>query len=51
MASQAVDPQPVQPRGLLVIYSILTRLAEQGAVAGEELARQANVTMDYGRPI
>ena len=29
---------------------ILTRLAKQGAVAGEELARQANVTMDYGRP-
>jgi EmrB/QacA subfamily drug resistance transporter len=29
---------------------ILTRLAKQGAVAGEELARQANVTVDYGRP-
>jgi EmrB/QacA subfamily drug resistance transporter len=29
---------------------ILTRLAKQGAVAGEELARQANVSMDYGRP-
>ena len=29
---------------------ILTRLAKQGPVAGEELARQANVTMDYGRP-
>ena len=29
---------------------ILTRLAKQGAVPGEELARQANVTMDYGRP-
>jgi EmrB/QacA subfamily drug resistance transporter len=29
---------------------ILTRLAKQGAVAGEELARQANVTTDYGRP-
>jgi len=29
---------------------ILTRLAKQGAVAGEELARQAQVTTDYGRP-
>ena len=29
---------------------ILTRLAKQGAVAGTELARQANVSMDYGRP-
>ena len=29
---------------------ILTRLAKQGPVAGEELARQANVTLDYGRP-
>jgi len=29
---------------------ILTRLAKQGRVAGEELARQANVTVDYGRP-
>jgi DNA-binding MarR family transcriptional regulator len=29
---------------------ILTRLARQGAVAGEELARQPNVTMDHGRP-
>ena len=29
---------------------ILTRLAKQGAVAGEELARQASVTMDHGRP-
>ena len=29
---------------------ILTRLARQGAVAGTELARQANVSMDYGRP-
>ena len=29
---------------------ILTRLAKQGAVAGEELARQANVPMDHGRP-
>jgi EmrB/QacA subfamily drug resistance transporter len=29
---------------------ILTRLAKQGAVAGEELAQQANVTTDYGRP-
>ncbi len=29
---------------------ILTRLARQGPVAGEELARQANVTMDHGRP-
>jgi DNA-binding MarR family transcriptional regulator len=29
---------------------ILTRLAKQGSVAGEELARQANVTVDYGRP-
>src|ERR1700733_691979 len=29
---------------------ILTRLAKQGAVAGEDLARQANVTTDYGRP-
>ena len=29
---------------------ILTRLAKQGPVAGEELARQANVTMDHGRP-
>jgi len=28
----------------------LTRLAKQGSVAGQELARQANVTMDYGRP-
>jgi DNA-binding MarR family transcriptional regulator len=29
---------------------ILTRLAKRGPVAGEELARQANVTMDHGRP-
>jgi EmrB/QacA subfamily drug resistance transporter len=29
---------------------ILTRLAKQGPVAGEELVRQADVTMDYGRP-
>jgi DNA-binding MarR family transcriptional regulator len=29
---------------------ILTRLAKQGPVPGEELARQANVTVDYGRP-
>ncbi len=29
---------------------ILTRLAKQGVVAGDELARQASVTMDYGRP-
>jgi EmrB/QacA subfamily drug resistance transporter len=29
---------------------ILTRLAKQGAVAGQELARQANVTMETGRP-
>ncbi len=29
---------------------ILTRLAKQGAVAGQELARQANVTVDYGTP-
>jgi EmrB/QacA subfamily drug resistance transporter len=29
---------------------ILTRLAKQGSVAGQELARQANVTMDDGRP-
>ena len=29
---------------------ILTRLAKQGSVAGEDLARQANVTVDYGRP-
>jgi DNA-binding MarR family transcriptional regulator len=29
---------------------ILTRLAKQGTVAGQELARQANVTMDHGRP-
>jgi DNA-binding MarR family transcriptional regulator len=29
---------------------ILTRLAKQGAVAGEELAKQANVTVDYGTP-
>jgi EmrB/QacA subfamily drug resistance transporter len=29
---------------------ILTRLAKQGPVAGEELARQAEVSMDYGRP-
>jgi DNA-binding MarR family transcriptional regulator len=29
---------------------ILTRLAKQGAVPGDELARQANVSMDYGRP-
>src|ERR1700691_3187441 len=29
---------------------ILTRLAKQGAVPVEELAQQANVTMDYGRP-
>jgi EmrB/QacA subfamily drug resistance transporter len=29
---------------------ILTRLAKQGPVAGEELARQAKVTTDYGRP-
>jgi len=29
---------------------ILTRLAKQGAVVGEELARQAHVTVDHGRP-
>ena len=29
---------------------ILTRLARQGPVAGEELARQANVTVEHGRP-
>jgi EmrB/QacA subfamily drug resistance transporter len=29
---------------------ILTRLAKQGAVAGKELARQANVTVEYGKP-
>ena len=29
---------------------ILTRLSKQGAVAGEELASQANVTVDYGTP-
>ena len=29
---------------------VLTRLAKQGTVAGEELARQANVTVDHGRP-
>ena len=29
---------------------ILTRLAKQGPVRSEDLARQANVTMDYGRP-
>jgi DNA-binding MarR family transcriptional regulator len=29
---------------------ILTRLAKQGAVAGQELARQANVTVEMGRP-
>ena len=29
---------------------ILTRLAKEGSVAGEDLARQANVTVDYGQP-
>ncbi len=29
---------------------ILTRLAKQGPVAGQDLARQAHVTVDYGRP-
>jgi DNA-binding MarR family transcriptional regulator len=29
---------------------ILTRLAKQGTVRSEDLARQANVTVDYGRP-
>jgi EmrB/QacA subfamily drug resistance transporter len=29
---------------------IITRLAKQGPVPGEELARQANVTVEYGRP-
>ncbi len=29
---------------------VLTRLARQGTVPGEELARQANVTVDHGRP-
>ncbi len=29
---------------------VLTRLAKQGTVHGEELARQANVTVDHGRP-
>jgi DNA-binding MarR family transcriptional regulator len=29
---------------------ILTRLAKQGPVVGAELAREANVTVDYGRP-
>jgi EmrB/QacA subfamily drug resistance transporter len=29
---------------------ILTRLAKEGPVAGEALAREANVTVDYGRP-
>src|SRR5580693_2745837 len=29
---------------------VLTRLAKQGPVVGEELARQARVSVDYGRP-
>jgi EmrB/QacA subfamily drug resistance transporter len=29
---------------------ILTRLAKQGPVAGQKLAQQADVTVDYGRP-
>ena len=29
---------------------VLTRLAKQGAVAGPELARQADVSVDHGRP-
>jgi EmrB/QacA subfamily drug resistance transporter len=29
---------------------VLTRLAKQGPVAGAELARQADVTVEYGRP-
>ena len=29
---------------------ILTRLAKQGPVAGDDLVRQANVSMDFGRP-
>ncbi|HET9969194.1 MAG TPA: MFS transporter [Streptosporangiaceae bacterium] len=29
---------------------ILTRLAKQGTVRSEDLARQVNVTVDYGRP-
>jgi EmrB/QacA subfamily drug resistance transporter len=29
---------------------ILTRLAKQGPVRSEDLARQANVTLDYGKP-
>ena len=29
---------------------ILTRLAKQGPVAGDDLARQANVSLDFGRP-
>jgi len=29
---------------------VLTRLAKQGPVAGPELARQADVTVEYGRP-
>jgi DNA-binding MarR family transcriptional regulator len=29
---------------------VLTRLAKQGAVAGEELARQAGIEVDRGRP-
>jgi DNA-binding MarR family transcriptional regulator len=29
---------------------ILTRLAKQGPVAGQDLARQADVSTDYGRP-
>jgi DNA-binding MarR family transcriptional regulator len=29
---------------------VLTRLAKQGPVVGEELARQAHVSVDYGRP-
>jgi DNA-binding MarR family transcriptional regulator len=29
---------------------VQTRLARQGSVAGEELARQANVSVDHGRP-
>jgi EmrB/QacA subfamily drug resistance transporter len=29
---------------------VLTRLAKQGAVAGQELARQAGVGVDHGRP-
>jgi len=56
VASQSVQTQqPARQRGLLVIYAalmvaVLLAALDQTIVATALLARQANVTTDYGRP-